>query len=230
MHRSAASSRNLRHPPHRVPEMIGCFGPFQGHTRQPHIPKSGEEEHGGASVVDMQSRQSAMAPWPCRGPFPGHDCSPHEKSRSKTSRGPIRAGTFLTADPVRPGFREWPVCPPRPPTFSGDAPGLKVASGPDTAASIDLYDPSTTHHPPAATRRISRNRPVITPQRFCRRSLSSQLSIQSLPPSPRPDPRPHPGTSTSQAIDISQDGTAADRILSRRDPYLRQLPLWPLKF
>lgn len=97
--------------------------------------------------------------------------------------------------------------PPRPPTFSGDAPGLKVASGPDTAASIDLYDPSTTHYPPAATRRISRNRPVITPQRFCRRSFSSQLSIQSLPPSPRPDPRPHPGTYTSQAIDISHDGT-----------------------
>lgn len=188
--------------------------------------------------MDMQSRQSAMAPWPCRlqRALPWHakdwafDCSPHEKSRAKTSRGPIRGSAFPTADPVRPGSGNGRPAPPRPPTFSGDAPGLKVASGPDTAASIDLYDPSTTHHPPAATRRISRNRPVITPQRFCRRSLSSQLSIQSLPPSPRPDPRPHPGTSTSQAIDISQDGTAADRILSRRDPYLRKLPLWPLKF
>lgn len=113
MHRSAASSRNLRHPPHRVPEMIGYFGPFQGHIETAsHLEIRG--------VVDMQSRQSAMAPWPCRGPFPGHandcafDCSPHDKSRAKTSRGPIRAGTFLTADPVRPGFREWPVCPSTP--------------------------------------------------------------------------------------------------------------------
>jgi hypothetical protein len=70
-------------------------------------------------VVDMQSRQSAMAPGHTEGAkaMPRTvrlQLPPHEKSRTRLSRGPITASTFLTTDPVRPGFREWPVCPSTP--------------------------------------------------------------------------------------------------------------------
>lgn len=220
--------------------MIGYFGPFQGYIETAsHLEIRGRgtwrSRCGGHAVASVS--HGAMAMQTAEGPSlamprTGRLTAPRTKSpEQRRAEDQSEAAHFSQPTQSGRGSGNGRPAPPRPPpTFSGDAPGLKVASGPDTAASIDLDDPSTTHHPPAATRRISRNRPVITPQRFCRRSLSSQLSIQSLPPSPRPDPRPHPGTSTSQAIDISQDGTAADRILSRRDPYLRQLPLWPLKF
>lgn len=162
--------------------MIGYFGLFQGYIETAsHLEIRGRgtwrSRCGGHAVASVS--HGAMAMQTAEGPSlamprTGRLTAPRTKSpEQRRAEDQSEAAHFPQPTQSGRGSGNGRPAPPRPPTFSGDAPGLKVALGTDTAASIDLYDPSTTHHPPAATRRISRNRPVITPQRFCRRSLPS---------------------------------------------------------
>jgi hypothetical protein len=104
---------------------------------------------------------------------------------------------------------------------------------PDTAGTIDLYDPSTTH-PPTATRRISRNRPVITPQRFCRRPRHPNCQSKSLHRRHAHTLAPHPCTRVKRSIftrtahsgrsDSVQAGTLSATVAPLASEVLRFVP------
>lgn len=238
MHRSAASKPEFEAPLQGTPEVIGYSDGFQGHieTASHHeIRGKGtwRSKCGGYAVASVShgamAMQRALAmPRTVRLTAP-RTKSP-EQSQAEDQSEPAH---FSQPTQSGRGSGNGRPAPPRPPTFSGDAPGLKVASGPDTAASSDLYDPSTTHHPPPSRRHTSN---LAQPSRHNTAAiLSSVLVVPTVNPESSTVTTPRTLTSIPVPTRVERSifprtAHTADRILCRRDPYLRQLPLWHLKF